>query len=60
MTYEEKYNKLVSAIYKDYEYAQSKINSKDTHSDFALIQGGRILALNCLIFEIKKMENKKR
>ena len=57
MTYEEKYKKLVDAIYKELDYSQSKANSNDVHSDFALIQSGKVLALNNVIWTIRKMES---
>lgn len=60
MTYEEKYKKIVDYIYKELNYSQLKVSDKNTHPDFAIIQSGKILALNCLIWEIKKMEESKK
>jgi hypothetical protein len=57
MTYEEKYKKLVDAIYKELSYSKDRAESKDVHPDFALIQSGKVLALNNLIWIIKKMES---
>ena len=56
MTYEEKYKKLVEIIHKELSYSQSKVKSNDVHSDFALVQSGKVLAFNNLLYDIKQME----